>query len=324
MARTYPKRRPLPNDPGVSDALTPEGVRTSGLLYVDKPAGMSSHDVVAVVRRAARTKRVGHAGTLDPFATGLLVLAVGPCTRLLPYIVGEPKVYNAGITFGAETETDDATGTTTNLAAPPPLGVLTDRLHPQRLLAERGLTGLLQQIPPAYSAKHVDGQRAYERARRGLDVSLPPVPVTVHGWEWLGGTGHELQTRITCGGGTYVRALARDLGRALNSAAHCATLRRLASGPARVDMAVPLNALEPGAIANGSIPLRSPLETLGGLATESLDDAQLLNLKHGRRVLATVSGSRAALLLKGEVVAIADRAEDGRWQPRVVLLGAGT
>lgn len=306
----------------MAGAPSPEAHRSSGLLYVDKPAGVSSHDIVAVVRRAARTRRVGHAGTLDPFATGLLVLAVGSCTRLLPYIVGEPKVYDARIRFGAETDTDDATGTLTRMAPRPAADVLADARHPVRLSAERQLTGLLHQVPPAYSAKHVDGQRAYDLARRGEAVALPPVPVYVHHWAWIGADDGDLVTRITCGGGTYIRALARDLGRALGSAAHCATLRRLASGAARVDQAVPAVALEPGSIAEGRVPLLSPLTALGDLAHQPLDDAQCADLRHGRRVRATVAGERAALLLDGNVVSIADRVDGHRWQPRLVLLGA--
>ncbi len=306
----------------MAGAQSPEAPRSSGLLYVDKPAGISSHDIVAVVRRAARTRRVGHAGTLDPFATGLLVLAVGSCTRLLPYIVGEPKVYEARIRFGAETDTDDATGTPTRTAPPPAAEVLADAMHPVRLAAESQLTGLLQQVPPAYSAKHVDGQRAYDLARRGERVMLPPVPVHVHRWEWLGAGDGDLVTRISCGGGTYIRALARDLGRALGSAAHCATLRRLASGPAQVDRAVPVPALEPGSIADGRVPLLSPLAALGDLAHQPLDHAQCADLRHGRRVRATIAGERAALLLDGHVVSIADRVDGDRWQPRLVLLGA--
>jgi tRNA pseudouridine55 synthase len=295
--------------------------RTSGLLYVDKPVGMSSHDMVSVVRRAARSRRVGHAGTLDPFATGLLVLAVGPCTRLLPYIVGEPKVYEAVVQFGCETDTDDATGTATRAAAAPDAVILTDPRHAVRLDAERALTGVIAQVPPAYSAKHVDGQRAYDLARKGRDVQLAPVDVHVHAWEWMEAGDDWLRLRITCGGGTYIRALARDLGRALGSAAHCRELRRVSSGPAHVHSAVPIDRLAPGAILQGDVELLSPLVALGAIAHEPLDDAQLKDLRHGRPVRATVDGERAALLHGGEVVAMAQRNAHDRWQPRVVLLG---
>jgi tRNA pseudouridine55 synthase len=295
---------------------------SSGLLYVDKPAGISSHDVVGVVRRAARSRRVGHAGTLDPFATGLLVIAVGPCTRLLPYVVGEPKVYEATFQFGWETETDDGTGAMSREAAVPAREVLTDAKSAARHAAEARLTGRIEQVPPAYSAKHVDGRRAYELARKGQEVRIPPVSIDVHQWEWLGATDTTLTTRITCGGGTYIRALARDLGRALGSAAHCSALRRVASGPAHVRDAVPYPALVPGAIADGTVPLRSPLEALGDVARESLDDTDCVDLKHGRPVQARHAGERAVFLRDAQVIGMGRRNAAGRWQPTVVLLGA--
>jgi tRNA pseudouridine55 synthase len=288
-----------------------------GLLYVDKPAGITSHDVVGTVRRAARTKRVGHAGTLDPFATGLLVVAVGACTRLLPYVAGEPKVYDALIRFGTETNTDDRTGAVVREASLPMLDALDGAL--------KSLTGVIPQVPPQFSAKHVDGQRAYTVARRGEEVVLAPVSVTVHAWDLLEQHAESIRVRITCAGGTYVRALARDLGRALHSAAHCAELRRVASGPAHVDFAVPFAALAPGAIADGRIPLRSPVPLLDQVVLESLDDDGLTALSHGRSVAATQPGARAALMRDDTVVGIAERVVDpmhgDRWQPRVVLLG---
>lgn len=294
----------------------------SGLLFVDKPAGRSSHDIVALVRRAARSKRVGHAGTLDPFATGLLVIAVGPCTRLVPYVHGEPKVYDAVIRFGFETDTDDATGERTREAEPPPGEALESSAHAGRLAAEASLTGLVSQVPPAFSAKHVNGQRAYDLARKGRDVALPPVQVHVRRWEWLAGTAETLTTRITCGGGTYIRALARDLGRALGSAAHCESLRRVSSGRIHVRDAVTVDALSPGAIVEGHVPLHSPVPALEGLAIEVLDHEQLDFLRVGRPLRATQPGERAMLLHDGQVVAIAERTAGDRWQPRVVLLGS--
>ncbi len=289
----------------------------SGLLFVDKPAGVTSHDVVGVVRRAARTRRVGHAGTLDPFATGLLVVAVGACTRLLPYLAAEPKVYEAEVQFGTETDTDDVTGAVVREAALPDFTAL-----PAAFAAQ---TGPFPQVPPAFSAKHVNGQRAYDLARRGADVVLAPVRVTVHRWELLNQQPDRLRVRITCAGGTYVRALARDLGRALHSAAHCASLRRVASGAAHVTDAVPYTALVPGAIGDGHLSLRSPLALLETMAHEPLDAPALTALSHGRAVPATQVGPRAALLRDGDVVGIGDRVVDresgDRWQPRVVLLG---
>lgn len=291
-----------------------------GLLFVDKSAGITSHDVVSIVRRAARSRRVGHAGTLDPFATGLLVVAVGACTRLLPYLAGEPKVYDARIRFGAETNTDDGTGEVVREASLPDFALLASAMST--------LTGAIEQVPPSFSAKHIDGQRAYTLARRGRDLELPPVSVTVHRWDLHDHDDRDerdVHVRITCGGGTYVRALARDLGRAMGSAAHCADLRRIASGEAHVAGAVPMVQLRPGAIAEGDVPLKSPLLLLDRMAHETLDDVSLAALSHGRTIAATQPGERAALLRGEVIVGIADRVRDhaagDRWQPRVVLLG---
>ncbi len=294
---------------------------TSGLLYVDKPAGITSHDVVGVVRRAVRSKRVGHAGTLDPFATGLLVVAVNAATRLLPYVLGEPKVYEAVIRFGYETNTDDGTGEATRQASPPSAELLADAAASPLRDAIALLTGHLAQIPPAFSAKHVNGERAYAMARRGEVVDLPSVDVHVMRWEWLGSSLDSLTVRITCGGGTYIRALARDLGRALGSAAHCESLRRIASGGAHVSDAEPLERLAPGSVVDGRVRLRSPLSVLGHIAHQPLDEAGVAALRFGRQVVATVAGERSALLWNDMVVAIAERTKDDRWQPRVVMLG---
>lgn len=294
----------------------------SGMLLVDKPAGITSHDVVGAVRRAARTRRVGHAGTLDPFATGLLVIAIGQATRLLAYVDGEPKVYDAAIRFGRATNTDDATGTVVDTGPVPPARVLHDPQAPERLAAERTLTGRIAQVPPAFSAKHVDGERAYARARRGEDITLPPVDVVVHKWTWLAANDDSVTMRICCGGGTYIRALARDLGRALGTHAHCATLRRVACGAAHIDHAVSYAALSPGSIADGAVTLTPSLALLGDMARQEVGDAELDALRQGRRLRATAQGARVALLRDGDVVAIGERTADDWWQPRVVLIGA--
>ncbi|OYV73471.1 MAG: tRNA pseudouridine(55) synthase TruB, partial [Gemmatimonadetes bacterium 21-71-4] len=193
-----------------------------GLLLVDKPAGMTSHDVVAAARRGYGQPRIGHAGTLDPFATGLLVLLLGRGTRLIPYLDAEPKVYDATIRFGAETDTDDVTGAVVR-EAPLPAPAAVDA-------ALAAMVGDLVQRPPAYSAKQVGGVRAYAAARRGRPLALPPVAVRVHAWTVRARRGADLDVTVTCGGGTYVRALARDLGAAAGSAAHLTALRRVRAG----------------------------------------------------------------------------------------------
>jgi len=197
--------------------------RPEGLLLVDKPAGVTSHDVVQLVRRAYGERSIGHLGTLDPFATGLLVLLIGHSTRLATFIDTEPKVYRATIKFGAETDTDDCTGTTVR-EAPVPSSSAIHAVIPQ-------LTGKIKQVPPAFSAKSVDGVRAYDAARRGEALDLQPADVEVFSWEIEAEREAEIEVTITCGTGTYIRALARDLGRLTESAAHLTALRRIRSGP---------------------------------------------------------------------------------------------
>jgi tRNA pseudouridine55 synthase len=282
---------------------------TEGLLLIDKPAGVTSHDVVAIARRALGERRIGHAGTLDPFATGLLVLLVGRATRLLPYLDGEPKVYEARIQFGAETDTDDATGRVTR-QAPVPIRADVDA-------AITALTGAIDQEPPAFSAKQVEGQRAYAAARRGAPLALAPSRVTVHSWEVTRRATDSIDAVITCSGGTYIRALARDLGRRASSAAHLATLRRTRSGSFSIDDACSLDELRAGRCA-----VLPPLRALGSLAVEVLDDARVQRTLRGGLIAATVPGPRAALVApNGDLVAVAVR-EGESWQPRTVLRDA--
>jgi tRNA pseudouridine55 synthase len=206
-----------------------------GLLLVDKPAGMTSHDVVQQVRRIYGQRSIGHLGTLDPFATGLLVMLLGRATRLATFLDTEPKVYEAVFSFGAETDTDDETGTEIRCAAPPSESVLRDGVEK--------LTGRISQVPPAYSAKSVDGTRAYDAARRGEPLALAASTVIVHSWDLRSFSGNRLEATITCGGGTYVRALARDLGRVTGSAAHLSALRRTRVGEFDVRDAATLDEL---------------------------------------------------------------------------------
>lgn len=291
-----------------------------GLLLVDKPAGVSSHDVVNAARRAVGERRIGHAGTLDPFATGLLVLLVGRATRLLPHIPDEPKVYDARIAFGAETDTEDLLGQVVREALPPSRAAL--------LAALPQFVGELEQVPPAFSAKRVGGKRAYDLARAGKDVALKPVRITVHRWELLSadedadGRVVSAELRITCGGGTYVRSLARDLARALGSAAHLSALRRVSTGPFHVADAVSLQDLRDGRPA-----LRPALDALPGVPVQRLSAEELAKIVRGIDVAATVPGAWGALVREDEavLVALAERrgAPDApggeRWQPRVVM-----
>lgn len=207
-----------------------------GLLLIDKPAGLSSHDVVLIARRAYGQRSIGHLGTLDPFATGLLVLLLGRSTRLGNFLDIEPKVYEAVIRFGTETDSDDSTGVVTRTA---PL-VAEENLRQEIAM----LTGRISQVPPDYSAKSVDGERAYKAARRGTPIVQQPVQVTVHSWETGELKGDSLPATITCSGGTYIRALARDLGRAVGSAAHLESLRRISMGSLNVRDAMSIEQLK--------------------------------------------------------------------------------
>jgi tRNA pseudouridine55 synthase len=199
-----------------------DGSSTSGLLLVDKPAGITSHDVVDIARRAYGERSIGHLGTLDPFATGLLVLLLGRATRLATFVENEPKIYDATICFGDETDTGDPTGDVIRSAPLPSRQAVLDAIP--------SLTGEIRQVPPEFSAKKVAGAPAYRAARAGESVVLAPASVTVYEWQISSLTDDELTVSISCGGGTYVRALARDLGRACGSAAHLTSLRRTRSG----------------------------------------------------------------------------------------------
>lgn len=280
---------------------------SDGVLLVDKPARLTSHDVVALARRALRTRRIGHAGTLDPFATGLLVLLVGRATRLLPYIQGEPKVYEASICFGEEMNTDDATGTVVRRAGLPEPDAVDDAI--------RDLTGVIAQRPPDYSAKKVAGRRAYDAARAGAPLELAPVNVTVNEWTVRSRTATTLDVTISCGGGTYVRALARDLGRLAHSAAHLTALRRVRSGVFDVHDARPIEALDTG--ADLLLPLRAAVP---GLPARVLNQEELGRVRHGNPVPAASDDELLTLLdPAGALVAIARR-NGSELHPSLVLL----
>jgi tRNA pseudouridine55 synthase len=276
------------------------------MLLVDKPAGITSHDVVSVARRALGERRIGHAGTLDPFATGLLVLLTGHATRLLPYVDGEPKEYEATIRWGAETDTDDVTGEITRENAPPTREAIG--------AAIAGLTGHIEQVPPDYSAKQVGGRRAHSAARRGAPLALAPVPVHVHSWVVREHRDTETDVTIICGGGTYIRALARDLGRASNSAAHLSALRRTRSGPFDVSRATSFADLRDHRAA-----LHAPRDAIPSLPEQRVSASDAARIARGMRVDAAVEGERAALVSEdGALLAIAERSAE-QWQPRVVL-----
>lgn len=277
---------------------------------MDKPAGITSHDVVQRVRRAYRIRAAGHTGTLDPFATGLLVVLIGGATRLARFVESQPKTYLATARLGSTTDTDDCTGTVIASAPVPALDPADVRI------ALAGFLGRQLQRPPAYSAKHVNGQRSYQLARRGEIVELAPVDVEVSSAELLGVDGDLVTFRVTVSAGTYVRALARDLGERLGIGAHLSVLRRESIGLLTVERAVALDSVD------GTGPLLSAAAVVAHLPVREILALDVAEIAHGRTIAAPDADiGTVALLSAGELVAIADAA-GGRYQPRVVLTAA--
>jgi tRNA pseudouridine55 synthase len=285
-----------------------------GVLVCDKPAGMTSHDVVARVRRLAGQRRVGHGGTLDPPATGVLVLALGRATRLLPFLPMEPKRYLATIAFGAATDTLDAAGTVTATADAG--GVDEAGLR----AAMAGFVGAQEQVPPMVSAVKVGGERLYAKARRGETVERAPRPIVVHAMELLDlapGERPLATVAVTCSGGTYVRSLAADLGRALGTLAHLACLRRTAVGSFTEDDAHGVEDLAgPGSLAAAVL---DPAAAMAATATRVLTPAEAAALATGRTLGPTGRlDPVAAIGPDGRLVAVIQDGA-GRARPRVVL-----
>lgn len=278
----------------------------SGILLVDKPQGITSHDVVARVRRLAGTRRVGHAGTLDPMATGLLLLGVGGSTRLLHYLVGLDKQYLATIRLGWGTTSDDAEGEPHEAADPARVAAVADQAIAAGMAA---LTGEIEQVPSSVSAVKVDGRRAYDRVRAGEQVELAARRVTVSAFELLElrrADGHlDLDVRVDCSSGTYIRALARDLGAGLGVGGHLTALRRTRIGSFPVDEAAPLEGLDIAAR------ILSPAEAARrALPVVSIDAQQAIDLGHGKRIPAGDVPTKQPLAAIGpadRLVAIAER-----------------
>ena len=297
---------------------------TSGLnliIGVDKPSGMTSHDVVARVRRALGERRVGHAGTLDPLATGVMVIGVGQGTRLLGLATAEDKEYLARISFGRETTTDDAEGETRREApVPAQVGDLT---FAQGCMGR--LLAMTQQVPPSFSAISVDGVRAYAAARKGEEIALEPRPIRVHSALALAvGTEPDgtafWDVAVSVSKGTYVRALARDLGRELGSACHLSQLRRTRSGAVSLAQCVSLDEME----RDGVQALRplDPARVLG-LRVRTLAEQELGAVRNGAAVSCApldevAPDEEVALVYDGLLRAVAS-ARRGRLMPRTVF-----
>lgn len=290
----------------------------SGLILVDKPAGWTSHDVVSRTRKIAGTRKVGHAGTLDPMATGLLVIGFNKATRLLTYIVDTTKTYRATIRLGHTTTTDDADGeiVQTRFAN----AVTQEDIH----RAVETLSGTIQQIPSSVSAIKIDGKRAYQRVREGEDVDLPAREVTIHRFDIEDvrraddGKTIDIDVEVECTAGTYIRALARDIGEDLHTGGHLTALRRTAVGPYNIADAATLEQL---AAEFSYTDISQAAQRLFPTRTVSVEEAR--DLIHGRRIRATDRDElHAAQLDNGQIIALitdAERAAHIEAKPEIVF-----
>jgi tRNA pseudouridine55 synthase len=281
---------------------------TDGLVVVDKPAGWTSHDVVARMRRLAGTRRVGHAGTLDPMATGVLVLGVGQATRLLGHLALTDKDYAATIRLGMTTTTDDAEGEEIERRDAAAVSTAAIRVELARL------TGDIEQVPSSVSAIKVDGVRSYARVRAGELVELKARPVNVERFQLVERRGDDLDVEVTCSTGTYVRALARDLGAALGVGAHLTALRRTRAGSFTVDAARTLDQL---AAELSVVPLAAAVDAAFPRIDVSEADAERIG--HGQRLVLDLPGAPTGVFAPdGRVIALVEDRE-GVAQPLCVF-----
>jgi tRNA pseudouridine55 synthase len=296
------------------------GPAVDGVLLVDKPAGCTSHDVVEAIRRRLPGVRVGHAGTLDPFATGLLPLSLGRATRLTSWLIACDKVYQGWVRLGVATDTYDRTGRPLK----EPVAVRIERAQLEHVL--RSLSGERLQTPPPYSAKKVGGVPLYRRARRGESVQAEPVRVRIEPIELLQVREDSFEFRVTCSSGTYIRALAHEIGERVGGGAHLDSLARLRCGEFNLGDALPLEAL----LALGDAELRGrvvPLRALDlGLPPLRLSDEESLRLERGQLLMVRESPAEVCRALRpdGDLLAIVVRQQRGggappRWAARVVF-----
>jgi tRNA pseudouridine55 synthase len=288
----------------------------SGVLVVDKPIGMTSHQVVQVIRNGTHIKRAGHTGTLDPRASGVLVVLIGPAVRLSEYVSAEDKRYQATIKLGERTDTYDGDGTIMGTSA-------VDASSEQFEEALKQFVGEIEQVPPPYSAIKVQGRRAYDMARKGEEVELEPRIITVHSLELIEWNSPEAVVDVHCSSGTYVRSLAHDLGEVLGCGANLTGLRRTKSGRFTLKDAIPLRRLVEAFEANNWYQYLIPAaEALGDWPSITLNNEEVDAVRHGHRV-ARESGSDKlvrAITEQGELVALMDYdTETSEYQPRKVF-----
>ncbi len=288
----------------------------SGVLVVDKPIGLTSHDVVQIVRKGTNIRRAGHTGTLDPRASGVLVILIGPAVRLSEYVSASDKRYQAIVRLGASTDTYDADGRITSSA---PVKITEEQFEE----ALQQFIGEIEQVPPPYSAVKVKGRKAYEMAREGEDVDLQPRKINVYNLELLEWAPPEAVIDVYCSSGTYVRSLAHDLGNALGCGAHLVGLRRTKSGRFTLRDAVPLRRLRDSFEAGNWYQYLIPAaEALSDWPAVELGIDQVEAIRHGHRVPAEpgTAGWARGISEQGELVALMEIDPDTKeWQPRKVF-----
>ena len=288
----------------------------SGVLVVDKPISLTSHDVVQTIRRGTGIRRAGHTGTLDPRASGVLVVLIGPAVRLSEYVSASDKRYQATIHLGSSTDTYDADGRVTNSA---PVTVTEPQF--EQVLGQ--FVGEIEQVPPPYSAIKVQGRKAYEMAREGEEVILEPRKINVYSLELLEWAPPEAVIDVFCSSGTYVRSLANDLGNALGCGAHLVGLRRTKSGRFTLRDAVPLRRLQESFLAGDWYKFLIPAaEALADWTMVELDADQVELIRHGHRVPAEadLKGWARGVSQQGDLVALIEVDEaTHEWQPRKVF-----
>jgi tRNA pseudouridine55 synthase len=288
----------------------------SGVLVVDKPVGLTSHDVVQIIRKGTNIRRAGHTGTLDPRASGVLVVLIGPAVRLSEYVSASDKRYQAIIRLGTTTDTYDADGHVTSSSP-----VEVDEEQFEKVLSQ--FVGEIEQVPPPYSAVKVKGRKAYEMAREGEEVDLQPRKIQVYNLELLEWAPPEAVIDVYCSSGTYVRSLAHDLGEALGCGAHLVGLRRTKSGRFTLRDAVPLRKLRDAFDAGNWYQFLIPAaEALSDWPAVELSVEQVESIRHGHRIPAEsgISGWARGISEQGELVALMEADDQANeWQPRKVF-----
>lgn len=294
------------------EIMTDASLPFEGVLNIDKPLRLTSHDVVSQVRRVGHMRRVGHAGTLDPLATGVLLIFLGRATRLIEYVAEQRKTYETTIHLGLETDTYDADGT---VVATRPVAVSAADVS----AALHAFRGDIAQVPPMYSALKKDGQPLYKLARRGIEVARPARPVTIYELDLLSCELPQVRLRVVCSAGTYIRSLAHDLGQTLGCGGHVTALRRTAIGPFTVGEATPLAALNPETLPHYLLPGDVAVRHLPQM---TLSAEEAAHLRQGRRWPRLPRQPEAPLARVydevGTFLGLA-AAADGEWQPRKVF-----